>query len=373
MIQKVLSLPFYTKLACALISIIALGYITHIGQTIIVPLILGSLFALLLVPVCNWLEQKLKFHRTVAAMVALILFFGLIGGVFTIIGSQLTMLKDDWPAFENQINTGVSSLQDWITQTFNVGHTKQSEYVTETLSKSVGQGTAIVGVALISLSSLFILFVFTFLYSFFILIYRRHILRFLILLNKKEHTNIVIDIVLQIQYVVKKYLIGLVLQMLIVAILTFIALSIIGVKYSLMLAIITGVINVLPYVGFFAAILIISLITFATSSISNVLFVIIALIVVHLIDSNFVVPKVVGSKVKVNSFFAMVAIIFGELIWGISGMFLAIPILAISKIVFDRIYDLKPWGFLLGEEDTDDELYNSLRNELYPDNEDQII
>ncbi len=70
---------------------------------------------------------------------------------------------------------------------------------------------------------------------------------------------------------------------------------------------------------------------------------------------------------KVNSLFAMLAIIMGELIWGVSGMFLAIPILAIMKIVFDRIYDLKPWGFLLGEEDSSDHSYKILRSELYPE------
>jgi len=365
--QRFFSLPFYLKLATVLISILAIGYFMHIGQTIIVPLILGTLFALLLVPACNWLERKLRFHRTLAALVALLLFFGLIIAVFTLIGSQMTMLKDDWPAFETQIWTGINSIQAWIHETFNIGYSKQSEYLSQTLSKSLSQGTAIVGIALISLSSLFILLVFTFLYTFFILIYRRHILRFLLLLNKREHQSIILDIASEVQYVVKKYLIGLILQMLIVAVMTFIALSIIGVKYGLMLSIITGVINVLPYVGIFVALLIISLITFATSSLTKVLFVVVALIVVHFIDSNFVVPKIVGSKVKINSLFAMLAIIMGELIWGISGMFLAIPILAILKIVFDRIYDLKPWGFLLGEEDSSDHSYKILRDELYPE------
>ena len=364
--HRFFTLPFYLKLATVLISILAIGYLMHLGQTIIVPLILGTLFALLLVPACNFLEQKLKFHRTLAAIVALLLFSALICGVFTLIGSQLTMLKDDWPAFEKQIMGGIESLQSWIHETFDVGYSKQSEYLSSTLNKSLSQGTAIVGIALISLSSLFILLVFTFLYTFFILIYRRHILRFLLLLNKREHQEIILDIANEVQYVVKKYLIGLVLQMLIVAVMTFISLSIIGVKYGLMLSIITGVINVLPYVGVFAAMIIISLITFATSSLTKVLFVIVALIVVHFIDSNFVVPKIVGSKVKINSLFAMLAIIMGELVWGISGMFLAIPILAILKIIFDRIYDLKPWGFLLGEEDSSDHSYVILRDELYP-------
>lgn len=347
-----------------MISIIVLGYIMYIGQTIIVPLVLGLLFALLLVPVCNWLEHKLHFPRTLAAIVALLAFFGLIVGVFTLIGTQLTLLKEDWPLFEQQIYAEVDIFQKWINSTFNIGYRKQSDLLNETLSKSVGRGTAILGVALISLSSLFILLVFTFLYTFFLLLYRKHILQFLILLNKKEYEGIVVEIVTEVQYVVKKYLIGLVLQMLIVATMTFTILSIIGVKYSLMLAIITGVFNVLPYVGIFASILIIALITFATSSLTNVLFVVLGLWIVHLIDSNFVVPKIVGSKVKVNSLFAMLAIISGELLWGISGMFLAIPVLAIAKIVCDRIFDLKAWGFLLGEEDSSNQSYGLLRDQL---------
>lgn len=358
--EKFIRLPFYLKFACILISIIALGYLMSIGQTIIVPFILGSLIALLLTPVGNFFEQKLKFPRTLASIVALLLFFGIIGGLFTLIGSQLTMLKNDWPAFEKQIMDGFHNAQDWVHQSFGIAYHEQLEYINTTAAKSVGQGTAMVGVALLSLSSMFILFVFTFLYSFFILIYRRHIVRFLLLLNKEKDHNIVWDIVHQVQYVVKKYIIGLFIQMFLVATLTFIALSIIGVKYSLLLSIITGVFNILPYVGIFLSVVIISLITVATSSLTNMVFVIGAMIIIHLIDSNFIVPKIVGSKVQVNSLFAMMAIIVGEMLWGISGMFLAIPILAVIKIIFDRVTELKAWGFLLGEEQSDNTTFLNL-------------
>ncbi|MHC8948976.1 AI-2E family transporter [Sphingobacterium hungaricum] len=358
--ERFIRLPFYVKFACVLISIIALGYLMSIGQTIIVPFILGSLIALLLTPVSNFFERKLKFPRTLAAIVALLLFFGIIGGLFTLLGSQLTMLKNDWPAFEKQIMDGFHDTQDWIQSRFGIAYNEQIAYINTTAAKSVSQGTAIVGIALLSISSLFILFVFTFLYAFFILIYRGHIVRFLLLLNKEKDHSIVWDIVHQVQYVVKKYIIGLFIQMFLVATLTFIALSIIGVKYSLLLSIITGVFNILPYIGIFISVLIISLITLATSSLTNAVFVVIALIVIHLIDSNFIVPKIVGSKVQVNSLFAMMAIIVGEMLWGISGMFLAIPILAVLKIIFDRITELKAWGFLLGEEDKKDAPYKNL-------------
>ncbi|MDH5825667.1 AI-2E family transporter [Sphingobacterium faecium] len=308
----------------------------------------------------------MKFPRTVAGIVTVLLFFGFVGFGFYMLASQLSIIKDDWPAFKEQILAGFQNVQIWVTDHFGVMHNEQMDIINKTASKSLDSGTLLLGTALLSLSSLFILLVFTFLYTFFLLIYRSHIVRFLLLLNNEEHHDIVLDVVGQVQYVVKKYLIGLLLQMLIVSTLVFAALSIIGVKYSLLLAIITGVFNVLPYIGIFTSILVIALLTFATSTFTHVLVVIVALIIIHLIDSNFIVPKVVGSKVKVNSLFAMMAIIVGELIWGISGMFLAIPILAICKIVMDRVKELKPWGFLLGEEDNKGNTYSKILKSMSP-------
>jgi len=351
--QKFLTLPFYVKLACILISIIALGYLAKIGDTIIVPLVLGLLFAMLLVPLSNFLEKRLKLPRSLAGMLCVLLFFGgLVTGLY-LLASQLTMLKDDWPAFKDQILSGAESIQHWLNSQFGIKYNEQLDLLNKTASKSVDSGTIILGTALLSLSTTAIFLVFTFLYTFFILIYRRHIMRFMLLLNAQQHHSVVLEIAAEVQYVVKRYLVGLLLQMLLVTTLVYIALAIIGVKYSLLLAIITGVFNVLPYIGIFSSMFIVALITFATSSFTHVLFVIGTMSGIHLIDSNVIVPKVVGSKVKINSLFAMMAIIVGELIWGISGMFLAIPLLAIMKIIMDRISELKAWGFLLGEEESD--------------------
>lgn len=364
--KRFLSLPFYVKLACVLISILLLGYLAKIGDTILIPMILGLLFSLLLIPLSNFMERKLRFPRTLAGILSVILFFGVLGYGLFLLASQLTLLKEDFPAFKAQIMDGAGKLQSWVSQQFGIQHKEQMEFINKTASKSVDSGTLFLGTALVSLSSLFILFVFTFLYTFFLLIYRGHIVKFLLFVNRVEDRPIVVDVVRQIQYVVKKYLIGLLIQMSLVSLLVFICLSLIGVKYSLLLALITGVFNVLPYVGIFSSMLIISILTFATSSLTHVVLVILALIIVHMIDSNFIVPKIVGSKVKVNSLFAMLSIIIGEMIWGISGMFLAIPILAIVKIVMDRIKELKPWGFLLGEEDSKDEVYKDLFETLNP-------
>lgn len=351
--QKYKEMPFYLKLASVAVSILAFGYLASIGQTIFVPLILGSLFALLLVPVCGFLERRLRLPRTLATIVTVTLFFG--GGFYFIylLASQLSMLKEDWPAFYQQLLHTLDMIQEWIDTTFGINSKEQIKILNDTASSSFGQGTMILGVALMSLSSFTIFLVFLFLYTFFVLLYRSHIVKFFLLLNHSHHHDTVLDIISQVKYVVKRYLIGLAIQMLLVSGMVTAALMIIDVKYSFLLGVITGVFNVLPYVGILISLLLISLIAFATAGVTKVLLVILALVVIHAIDGNYIVPKVVGSKVQVNSLFALLAIIVGEMLWGISGMFLAIPILAIAKIIFDRVDDLKAWGFLLGEEGVD--------------------
>ena len=126
----------------------------------------------------------------------------------------------------------------------------------------------------------------------------------------------------------------------------------IGIKYAILLALITGLFNIIPYLGIFTAMVISTVITFATAAVTaKVLLVLIVLIFTHLLDSNILLPMIVGSKVKINPLITVLGVVLGEMLWGISGMFLSIPVIAVLKIIFDRVESLKPWGILLGEEE----------------------
>jgi predicted PurR-regulated permease PerM len=125
---------------------------------------------------------------------------------------------------------------------------------------------------------------------------------------------------------------------------------IIGVKYAILLGIITGILNLIPYIGIlFAGLLSIVATLTGSPDLSLMIGVVIVTIVVQLIDNNIIVPLVVSSKVEINAFISIIGIIIGGAIAGISGMFLALPVLAIMKVIFDRIESLKPWGYLLGD------------------------
>lgn len=343
--------PFYIKLSCILISIIILGFLAIIGQQILVPMVLGLLIAILLIPLCRFMETKLRFPRGLSSVLASVLALAIIGGVIYMMSMEVAKLANDWPQFQKQFIDLIDNLQGWISRTFGVRRHDQLEYLNDTLKKSISTGTAILEKTLTSVGYVLMLTGFTFLFTLFFLLYRTHLLKFLVASFTETYHKTVFEIVENIQFMVKKYLVGLFLQMIIVTILSFIAYTIIGVKYNFMLAILTGILNILPYIGIFTALLIGALITFATSGTSHVLFIVIAIVVIHAIDGNIIMPRVVGSKVKINSLIVIIGLVVGEMLWGIAGMFLTIPVLAILKIIFDRVEGLQSWGFLMGEDD----------------------
>jgi len=348
--------PFYTRLAHILICLICLCYIAIVGRTLLAPLIFAFLFSLLLLPFANMLEYRFKLPRSLSSMVALLTLILGISAIVTILGAQLTELAQDWPAFKQQVIQAATGIQKWISATFHVNSADQIDYISESATKAVDTGTTLIGHTLLSLSSVLLFLLFIFLYTFFILLHRRLLLRFVVSLFKEEYSVVVYDVVAQVQYIVKKYIVGLFLQMLIVTILSCAAFWIIGVKYAFLLGLIMGIFNLIPYIGIVTALLLAVLITFATATTTDILFVLISVISIHLVDSNYIMPKIVGSKVKINTLIALLGLVLGEMIWGITGMFLSIPVIAIIKVVFDRVDGLKPWGMLLGDDDSKPEV-----------------
>lgn len=350
MVRK-LVLPFYLKLLSTLLILICLGYIALIGQPVLEPLLFALLVSTILLPPAKFLENRLNFPRSLSCIVSILLFLLSVAILFFVLGSQLSRLSEDWPAFQQQLQDSIKELQKWITAKYGIKYKEQVSYLDKAMTDSLGAGTSMLGQTILSISSTVLLFVFTLLYTFFLLYYRTHISTFFVRLFHENHKPVVLEIFEQVQFIVKKYMLGLLIQIILVSGMAFAAYSLIGIKYAIMLALITGIFNIIPYIGIASSALLTCLITFATSSGSHVLFVIIAIIVIHLIDSNFIMPKVVGSKVQINSLIALLGLVIGELLWGISGMFLSIPVIAIIKIVFDRVKELNVWGYLLGEEE----------------------
>ena len=345
-------LPFLIKLAAVLFSLIAMGYLVIIGKQILSPLIFSCLFSILLLPVAAFFEYKLRLPRSAASMVAVVLLLSFIGLLIYIIGSQVADLAKDWPQFQAQIKSSLWELRGWVQDNFHITRGKQLKVVNSATSKVLSPDTAVVGATVLSVSSILLFLVFTFIYTFFFLLYRTLIMKFLESVFLKENKSTVHEIIEQVQYIIRKYIIGLLIEMAIVAAGVSITFSVMGVKYALLLGLLTGLLNIIPYVGIFTALAISAIVTLGTSPDgSQVIWVVVTLVITHLIDSNILLPLVVGSKVRINALITVLGVVAGEMIWGIPGMFLSIPCIAVLKIIFDRIESLQPWGIILGDEE----------------------
>lgn len=151
--------------------------------------------------------------------------------------------------------------------------------------------------------------------------------------------------------IIKSYLTGLLIQITYITVLLGGGLLIFGIKHALLIGVIFAILNLIPYIGaLFGNIIGVLLTLTASQELGPILTVLITIAVVQFLDNNILMPKIVGSKVKINALATIVGVIIGGSIAGIAGMFLSLPTIAVLKVIFDRTDNLKQWGVLLGDE-----------------------
>jgi len=346
-----LKLPFYVKLSLTLVSLIAIVFTLYIAQEILIPLMMAMLFSILLRPCCAFLNQKFRFPHVIAVMTCVILFVIFIIGILTFISWEVTDFVSDWNKIKQNFSIHLANLQEFVRNNFNISTYEQDKYIEDATNDTVKSGKEILGSTLLSFTDTILNLTLIPIYMFLILLYRTHFMMFLNKLFKKEHHVVLFDILFQIKVAVKSYLVGLIIQLISVATMTSIGFMIAGVKYAILLGVLTGLLNLIPYLGILVAMVISIFATLTgTPDLSMIFGVIIVTIIVQLIDNNILVPLVVSSKVEINAMASIVGIIIGGAIAGIPGMFLAIPMIAVLKVIFDRIEPLKPWGYLMGDD-----------------------
>src|SRR4051812_2785653 len=341
--------PFIVRLSSTLISIGLIILFMYIAKSVLVPLIFASLLCIVLITPCDYMEHH-RVPRSVAAIICLVLAITAVFTIFYFISSQLANFRNDLPQLGQQLFNGIHKLQEWIQQKFHLRASVVKNYLDSATSDTLTHTSTLLGTTFSTVGSTIIYLVLIPIYTFLLLLYRSMIVSFLLKSFSDKHSPVVHTILGKTKAVIKGYIVGLGIEMLIVATMIFVGFSVLGVKYALLLAMIVAVLNLIPYLGIFTALVLSLLITFTTDSAGTVLGVAIVVVCTHLIDSNFLLPKVVGSKVKINALVTILGVILGEHLWGISGMFLAIPIIALLKVVFDSVETLNAWGFILGDE-----------------------
>ncbi|RTY92152.1 MULTISPECIES: AI-2E family transporter [unclassified Flavobacterium] len=348
--NDLLKFPFYAKLTLVLLSLIAIIFIFYIGQDILVPIMMSFLFAILLYPIVQFLKSKLYFPHVLAVMLAVLLFVLLFLGLFVFLSFQISDFADDFDKIERNITIHISNIQRFLSEHFNLSSWEQKQYLDTATEDSMEKGKEIIGTTLLSFTDTLLNLTLIPIYTFLILLYRTHFLLFLSKLFKKENHEQLKNILTNIRVAINSYIVGLIIETILVSVMTTVGFIIIGVKYAVLLGVVTGILNLIPYIGIlFAGILSIIASLTGTPDLSIIIGIIVVTIFVQLIDNNILVPIIVSSKVEINAFISIIGIIIGGAIAGIAGMFLALPIIAVLKVIFDRIESLEPWGYLMGD------------------------
>ncbi|HET7897023.1 MAG TPA: AI-2E family transporter [Flavisolibacter sp.] len=339
----------FSRMVNPLLCFALLLWILYVGQPVLIPFSFSCLFAILLVSPSRWLE-KLGLPRGFAVLICLLLALVVFFFVFYFISSSVVSFRNDFPQMMQNIQQALSDLQVWLHNQFHISTNKVREFMNTSTARVLPQTSAIVNTALSTVSSAFLTGVIIFLQTFLLLLYRSLIIKFFVSLFAEEFSSHIYNIMARIRTVIHSYLIGLFIEMLAVAVAYCGALFIIGVKYALLLGVIGAILNLIPYLGIFIACILTALITFSTNSHSAVLWSVISILVIHLTDANILLPKIVGSKVRINALTTIMGVIIGEAIWGIPGMFLAVPAMAILKVLFESIPALLPFAILMNDE-----------------------
>lgn len=348
MTTEEIKFPLYAKVTIFLIGLFALTAILFIAKSIIIPLVFATIIAIMLNPVVDFLV-RIKINRVVAIAIVMMLTFIVLFAFVSLVISQISRFSDSWPIlvekFTGIINQNISDAASY----FDKDPQKIHEWITKVQGEIINTSTTAIGQTLVIVGSgLVVLFLLP-VYIFLILFYQPILLEFIHRLFSTDYHSKVNEIVNQVKKVIQQYLFGLLIEAVLVAILDTAALLILGIEYALLLGIFGALLNMIPYIGGLVAVAMPMMVALVTKTPVYAIYVMAAYYFIQLIDNNYIVPYIVASKVKINALFSIIVVLAGNALWGVPGMFLSIPLLAIVKLICDHIEPLKPLGFLLGD------------------------
>jgi predicted PurR-regulated permease PerM len=357
-------LPFYAKLGFKFLVIFFICYFINISQNILIPFAFACLLAVLLLPVVNFFQIK-NFGKIPSIFLSIILAIGFISGIIYFLSSQISSFMQDIPSIKAHLNEHFISLQSWVKEKFHVSFEEQNQYLNEQAIKLKDTGTGYISHTFFSITEALMLLILMPIYTFLLLFYKDHIRKFLFNIFNQKYTPGVQNVIGKTKLMIRSYMVGLLIEMGIVAAGNSIGLVLLGVKYAIFFGVLAAVLNLIPYIGMFTATLFTVLVTLTTSdNTSDVLWIVVIFYGIHIIDVNFLMPRIVASRLRINALISILGVVIGGSLTGISGLFLSIPAIAFIKIVCDEVDELKPWGMLMGDETTysrKSKLYSKLK------------
>ena len=343
-------LPLTVRRAIELIGLYFLGTIIFIGRDVITPLVMAFFLSIILLPTYRFLRNR-RLGEGLSIALSLLLLIVILVLVVWFFTSQISNLVADFPQIKKNVTAHLNSLSDWVGRKFGISAERQTQMITNYNDKLLNYAGSLLGGAASSLTGIFIFIGLLPIYIFLMLFYKNLLLRFVFLWFPQRNHSKVGEVMRESEVIIKSYLVGLLIQITYITVLLGGILLVIGIKHAILIGAIFALLNLIPYVGALVGNIIGVLLTISSTQEVWPIFAVLGTIAfVQFLDNNILMPRIVGSKVKINALATIVGVIVAGALAGVSGMFLSLPVIAVLKIIFDRTETMKQWGVLLGDE-----------------------
>ncbi|HRO43630.1 MAG TPA: AI-2E family transporter [Flavipsychrobacter sp.] len=320
----------------------------YFAKPFLVPVAFGALFSMLLLPVSEKMEKKMG--RVPSILVCIVGILLLVAGIFALISWQVADIASDASKMEKQITQMLHQARQQLSTTLGIPPEKQEQLIKGQQQGSSNMGAKVAAIfsgimGVLANALLVLVYIFLFLYT------RNRLKNFVLKLVPVDKQTEAKKIITDSRKVAQQYLSGMGMMIVCLWILYSIGFTIAGVENAVFFAILCGLLEIVPFVGNLTGTGITALMALTQGGGTTVLIgVLVTYAIVQMFQSYVLEPLVVGSKVNINPLFTILILIIGELVWGIAGMVLAIPLLGIFKIICDHVEPLKPYGYLIGED-----------------------
>ncbi len=344
---------FLTRYTFFIISLVLSVYGLIQAREFLYPIAFGILLAYLLYPIVNYFEKK-GIPRIIANLIAILFTIIVLGGTFTFFYFQLTNLLDEFAAVKKQAIENIEKLQSAIDSVIGIQDNTLESFLKDTVSSLFSVRNNILGDVFSATTGTIVKILLLPVYIFLFLYYRTKFAYFILKIVNKKYKLKTINILRDISTIAARYMGGVTIVVFILCFLNSLGLSIIGVRFAILFGIVSAFFNFIPYFGTLmgGAVPLLFVLVSTDEPMYYALRVIILFIIIQFTENNILTPNIVGGNVKLNPFFIIVGLILGAILWGIPGMLVVVPFLAIARIICYNIESLHPYAFLLGPRGT---------------------
>lgn len=346
--SKTIEQPAYIKLTAILLGVVLLVFVMKEAKSILVPILIAGFLAVLISPFTSWLEKK-GLAPALASVISLISLLALTSGIVYFFYNQILSFSGDLEGLEARFSELAGNINRFTAEHFDGVVPISMDNIKEVLFQQIYDNMNVLTQGILATAGTLTLVFIIPVYIFLFIYYRGFIIEFFKKVFAQKHESKVEHAIYKIKEVVQKYIKGAFIVICILAVLNTIALYSLGIKHALLFAVFAAMLNVIPYLGpFLGAVFPIAFALLTKDSLWYPFGVFLAFYVIQLFESNLFTPRIVGAQVSMNPLMTIIALFIGNFIWGLAGMILFIPGMAILKVIFDEVEGLEAYGFLLG-------------------------